>query len=339
MEQLPLPIIQLFFSHYPGTELKITERAGCIPMLPEISSIFASDHHVIQTLDATNMRFTAEAWVSFFRVLATNSTLDQLIIDLGETEVDPDVCEALCTMIRENDSLRKLRISGRILPTAFAKAIVKGFKENNEITDLTFLVHLDLMNVESLIRHCQTHTSLKKLTLNHCVGSRMDWTGISSLTSLRLLDLSDCRIGSELAEPLVQLLELTENLEELLVARNWIGDDGTVQIAKALEHNASVKRLDYGQNGIEDLGWKAFIKTLQESNTTLVSLGFALDDPKYEIYSEQLLYYCDRNALGRSPTSSKKVVFVDQLSNEEKGPAASPLAVFSLEDNSVPRQA
>jgi hypothetical protein len=167
----------------------------------------------------------------------------------------------------------------------------------------------------------------------------MDWTGISSLTSLRLLDLSDCRIGSELAEPLVQLLELTENLEELLVARNWIGDDGTVQIAKALEHNASVKRLDYGQNGIEDLGWKAFIKTLQESNTTLVSLGFALDDPKYEIYSEQLLYYCDRNALGRSPTSSKKVVFVDQLSNEEKGPAASPLAVFSLEDNSVPRQA
>jgi len=269
-------------------------------MHPEVSSIFASDHHIITTLDATNMRFTRPGWITFFKLMADNGTLSDLSMDLGEAEVDPDVCEALHKMMRENGCLQKLRISGRLLPTAFANAIVNGFEHNKAITDLSFLVHLDFMNIEGLLRNCADHPTLTKLTLRKCVAEGTDWSGLSSLTSMEELDLSDCMIGPALASPLVELLENTQKLEELQVERNQIGDDGTTRVAQALQKNSSLKRLDYGQNNIGESGWQAFAATLQEHNTTLQSIGFALDDELYETYNQQLLYYCDQNALGRT---------------------------------------
>jgi len=305
MEQMPLPIIQLFVSHYPSPELKVSERAGCVQMHPEVSSIFASEHHIIRTLDATNMRFTRPGWTTFFKLVACNETLTELLLDLGEAEVDPDACDALNKMMRENDSLTKVSISGRLLPTAFAKAVISGFSKNQVMTELSFLVHLDFMNIEGLVRNCASHPTLTKLTLRHCVADGTDWSGLSSLTSLERLDLSDCMVGPSLAEPLAALIEKTDRLEELNVARNRIGDKGTVLIAKALEKNSSLQGVDFGQNNIEETGWQAFVSTLQECNSSLLSLGFAMDDAHYDTYNQQVLYYCDQNAMGRSKLSPR----------------------------------
>jgi hypothetical protein len=300
MEDLPLPIIQLFVSHYPRSELKVSQRAGSFQMHPEVSSIFASEHYVITTLDATNMRFTRQGWITFFKLMSDNGTLEELLLDLGEAEVDPDVCDALNKLMRENDCLQKLSISGRLLPTAFARSIVNGVEKNQTIKELSFLVDLDFMNIEGLLRNCAHHPTLIKLTLRKCVAEGTDWSGLLSLTSLETLDLSDCMVGAGLATPLSALLETTTKLEELQIERNQIGDDGTVLIAHALQKNSTLKRLDYGQNAIGESGWQAFTTALQEHNTTLSSISFGLDDELYETYSQQLMYYCDQNALGRT---------------------------------------
>lgn len=308
MEQLPLPIIQLFFSHYPRAEMKISQSAGLVEMHPEISSIFASEHHCIHILDATNMRFTQHGWMAFFRLMASNTTLTELLLNLELAEVDPDVCEALNKMVRENTSLRTLRISGRILPTAFANAIVNGFSENQSIQELTFLVHLDFVNIEGLIRNCADHPSLTRLTLRRCVAESTDWTGLSSLQSIERLDLSECKIGHALAEPIASLIETSKALKELNIARNSIGNEGTLLIANALRKNSSLQSFDYGHNAIGESGWQAFVTTLREHNTSLRSLGAALDDPFYDLYNEEVLYYCDQNDLGRtlSPRSQEQ---------------------------------
>jgi hypothetical protein len=276
-------------------------------MHPEVSSIFATEHYIITTLDATNMRFTRQGWITFFKLMSDNCTLEELLLDLGEAEVDPDVCEALNKMMRENDCLQKLSISGRLLPTAFARSIVNGVEKNQTIKELSFLVDLDFMNIEGLLRNCAHHPTLTKLTLRKCVAEGTDWSGLSSLTSLESLDLSDCMVGAGLATPLAALLGITEKLEELQIERNQIGDDGTVLVAQALQNNSSLKRLDYGQNAIGESGWQAFTTALQEHNTTLSSISFGLDDELYETYSEQLLYYCDQNALGRTLSPKHEV--------------------------------
>jgi hypothetical protein len=198
--------------------------------------------------------------------------------------------------------------------------MVKGIHVNGTIEDLVIEGGLSKAGVESLLAGSSEIKNLEKLSLKYTVVDGADWSGLSSFLSLQSLDLSNCQVGTSLAGPLAALLENTWRLEELFVGRNNIGDTGTIAIAKALQKNRSLRKLEYEKNEIGEQGWEAFIDSLREFNVTLRFVRFASEDPFYDKYSPQLLYFCDENGFGRQIVEKKSVV---------------PTAVVDAEDGPV----
>jgi Ran GTPase-activating protein (RanGAP) involved in mRNA processing and transport len=62
-------------------------------------------------------------------------------------------------------------------------------------------------------------------------------------------------------------------LQELELARNDAGDEGTNAIAEALRRNETLKRLDLSSNSISEAGAMAILKALTERNCSLTWLN------------------------------------------------------------------
>jgi len=330
LENLSLDVIHLFVSFFPRPELRVLKGSGRFLMPPEVAAVFAQDHPFVRTLDATYMRFTKQGCQTFFKVLAQNSTLEELLLDLTEEGVDPDVCEAMEKFMRNNDSLLKLRIRGRLLPTAFARALITGLSNNQTLEELSMEVCLDHVNQGKLLDCVKVHPHLNCLALKHCNVDSGNWDGIANLTMLERLDLSDSKIGPALAKPLAKLLETTTKLKELCVRNNCIGGEGTVLIARALEQNSSLEMLEYSHNDIDESGWNALVNTMEVHNKTVRNVGFAMDDPHYDTYYQRLQYYCDQNSVGHvfagfknqspSPTGGSSESTTDLTCEDKSGP-------------------
>jgi hypothetical protein len=94
-----------------------------------------------------------------------------------------------------------------------------------------------------------------------------------------------------------------------------------------LQDNMSLRKLEYEKNEIGELGWEAFIETLRGFNVTLRFVRFAAEDPFYDKYYPQLVYFCDENGFGRHIVEKKYIV--PSIANEVDAgsiPAGEPTA-------------
>jgi hypothetical protein len=321
MDELPLHVIALFVQHYPNSELKVTEKGGSTKLQQEVACILGHDHDIIRTVDASFVKFTTPAQAAFFEVLASNTTLTEIVLNLTDIEVDEMICESFYLFLTKNACIKKFSVCGGVLNEALADSMVRGIHVNGTIDDLVIEGGLSKGGVESLLAGSSEIKNLEKLSLKYTVVDGADWSGLSSFLSLQSLDLSNCQVGTSLAGPLAALLENTWRLEELFVGRNYIGDTGTIAIAKALQKNRSLRKLEYEKNEIGEQGWEAFINSLREFNVTLRFVRFASEDPFYDKYSPQLLYFCDENGFGRQIVEKKSVV-PTAVADAEDGPVS-----------------
>lgn len=308
MDKLSMPVFQLFVTSYPEVELKITERAGMVRIPPALANLFACDHERIRILDGTHMRFSAFGWVTFLSKLAQNNTLTELVIDLSEAEVDQETCDAMLLFLSKNRALKRLSLRGKLLPTALGRCLAKGVAENQTLESLIIATPLDGINAGEVLGSVEFHPAMNSLAFSHMTTPGVDWRGLSNLVLIQKLDLADCLVGVDLAEPLAALLENTELLQDLNVRNNRIGDQGSVIVANALQKNVSLLRLDYSHNEIGETGWLAFLDMLQHHNVTIRSIQFARDDGDYASFNSKLQYYCDQNVTGRKLSPSSEVI-------------------------------
>jgi len=317
MDELPFNVIALFFQYFPNSELRVTEKGGSSELQSEVAHIFASDHEIVRTIDASFMKFTADAQAAFFERLASNKTLIEIVLNLTDVKVNEKVCEAFHQFLKQNNSIKKFSVCGGPMNEALADSMVGGIHSNQTISDLVIEGGLSKGGVESLLAGSSATTNLEKLSLKYTVVHDADWSGLSSFISLQSLDLSNCQIGPPLAKPLAVLLKTTEVLEELFVGRNNIGDEGTVVIAKALQVNNTLRKLEYEKNDIGERGWEALAEALGEFNVCLRFIRFAAEDQFYDKHYAQLVYFCDQNRFGRQILTDKPLNLNNGVENYE----------------------
>lgn len=172
-------------------------------------------------------------------------------------------CVALSTLLQNSSGIRTLMLANNEIRNDGVEALSKGIS-TSQLHKLSLRVnHIGDSGVEVLV-----------------VALRINNT-------LRYLDLSNNYIKSKGLLALSTLLEHPDsNLEELVLDRMTIGDDGALNFAKALKNNHSLKRLTVGtqhQHKIKAKGWNAFETLLCDrssvdatflSNHTLASLDY-----------------------------------------------------------------
>ena len=107
-------------------------------------------------------------------------------------------------------------------------------------------------------------------------ASRPAWADLTPLRSGAMeWNLTGCAVNCELMSILAVPLSSNASLNTLMLQANNIGDPGAIAIAKALELNASLKKLvlgsPYGGNNIGDQGAIALAEALKV-NATMTTL-------------------------------------------------------------------
>lgn len=91
---------------------------------------------------------------------------------------------------------------------------------------------------------------------------------------LRVLNLNDCRLGTQGAVDLAAVLTSNLTLHELHVASNQINDRGTAALVKALKGNQALHAFNFADNGLSADGAKLLGDMLEKNpHVTTLALG------------------------------------------------------------------
>eukprot|EP01028_Stygiella_incarcerata_P004576 TRINITY_DN2007_c1_g2_i5.p1 TRINITY_DN2007_c1_g2~~TRINITY_DN2007_c1_g2_i5.p1 ORF type:complete len:573 (-),score=126.82 TRINITY_DN2007_c1_g2_i5:169-1887(-) len=149
------------------------------------------------------------------------------------------------------------------------------------IHSIVFLKELDLSGNDEfgdegwirIAKALETNTSLKILDLSYCkIGSAVA-IGISQMleknSSLVNLDLSwNDRIGDEGLSQIAKVLETNTSLKALELSWCRIGSAASIRIAQMLKKNSFLLILDLSWNrDIEDKGWSRIAEALENNNS------------------------------------------------------------------------
>jgi hypothetical protein len=92
---------------------------------------------------------------------------------------------------------------------------------------------------------------------------------------LRVLNLNDCRVGTQGAVDLAAVLTSNLTLHELHVASNQINDRGMAALVKALKGNQALHTFNFSDNGLSADGAKLLGDMLEKNpHVTTLALGF-----------------------------------------------------------------
>ena len=91
---------------------------------------------------------------------------------------------------------------------------------------------------------------------------------------LRVLNLNDCRVGTQGAVDLAAVLTSNLTLHELHVASNQINDRGMAALVKALKGNQALHAFNFADNGLSADGAKLLGDMLEKNpHVTTLALG------------------------------------------------------------------
>ena len=213
----------------------------------------------------------AEA-VHIFRALEHNSSVQKFKIPLGEGIGSETFVTALSQMLKINQSLVVLDLSGCGVTDAVAQHIASGLAENETLQALN--INSDQLKSEGAgyILHCLQHNETlhtlrmfdldiqithAPLTLNITAGgsnkqslallvSSLVHTSIDKLqmfTGIGVLDLSECGITDAMVEKIAAGLTENSSLKQLDLNRNEITSVGAAHVFRSLEHNTTLDKL------------------------------------------------------------------------------------------------
>ena len=101
-------------------------------------------------------------------------------------------------------------------------------------------------NIKEMIKSSKLSKETNQLTLKDQKIKHVGFLNkfLASYNELKILDLSDNKLGNRGAIEITQLIESTTTIEELTLCNNKIGPSGLQHICSALVVNKSIKKLD-----------------------------------------------------------------------------------------------
>jgi Ran GTPase-activating protein (RanGAP) involved in mRNA processing and transport len=161
--------------------------------------------------------------------------------------------ELLSTLICESNDLKKLTLAEGGISKKGMGALAAGIGKSQSMTALE--IHSNELCREGVRSIC-------------------DALGASK--SLMSLSLIDCRRIAVLGMAgLAFEIGLNPTLRELNINLCWLGADDAARLAKALETNTNIVRLDISCNNIGDAGVASLSVTLSEHNSTITFLDIS----------------------------------------------------------------
>ena len=210
--------------------------ARLIPHVPHLKKLNLSVNHNIGQ----------GGTVPLMTSLTAHNSLEEL--ELYETGIGVEDCQALSELVSSSTSLKELDISHNYFPPEGVELIISGLHHNTTLEKLDMWgSHFSLQNTISLASVVRT---------NH---------------TLVYLNLTLCNIDSEGACQLASALCTNDTLQELSLWDNLIGVKGATAFAEMLLKNKSLKKLDLVDDSIGEEGTQKLIDSLAH-NTTLEEL-------------------------------------------------------------------
>jgi Ran GTPase-activating protein (RanGAP) involved in mRNA processing and transport len=220
------------------------------------------------------------AIVAIGRMIKTNNSLTEL--NLSGCLLNADGATVIGDSLKVNTTLERLHLRSNNIRDVDAVAIANGIAENG-LSSLSVL-NLNKNNIGSMgARSIATLlTSNKSLTALNLDGNEMIGTdGVVVIAeamkhnkSLAILILGDIPFGDEGARSIESLLRTNVSLKELHMWGCGIGDAGVAAITDALRTNKSLKTISLGENPISNSVIANELAPMLEINTTLIELDF-----------------------------------------------------------------
>lgn len=176
------------------------------------------------------------------------TTTELHTLDLSNNDIDDEAVEALMSALANGNKLRKLNLSCNPFITTRGWRAVSTLltSPNSKLQSLKLNNNdIDDEGVEALVDALANGNKLRTLSLvsNPSITTR-GWRAVSTL-----------------------LKSPNSDLEELLLERNGIGDEGAVIFEVALANNCKLKTLALSHNVITAEGWAAFSKLLCDTSS------------------------------------------------------------------------
>ena len=259
--------------------LAVLDISGCNPT-NEVATYIGAGLAENKSLKQLTIKALAGAEaVHIFRALEQNSSLQKFKISLAERIGSSETTvTALSQMLKINQSLVVLDLSGCGVTDAVAQHIASGLAENKTLQALNInsdqlktegagyilqsLQHnetlhtLRMFDLDMQITHAPlslniTAGACKKQSLALLVSSLVHNTSIDKLqmfTGTEVLDLSECGITDAMVEKIAAGLTENSSLKQLDLSRNEITNVGAAHIFRSLEHNTSLDKLLLSHN-------------------------------------------------------------------------------------------
>uniref|UniRef100_A0A8C3F996 NACHT domain-containing protein n=1 Tax=Chrysemys picta bellii TaxID=8478 RepID=A0A8C3F996_CHRPI len=216
----------------------------------DLANVLSSNQSLTELKLCSNSLGNAGVRLLCKRLTHPNCKLQQL--GLRDCELTGACCGDLAAVLSTSQSLTELKLSGNSLGNAGVQLLCKGLKHPNckmqrlDLRDceLTSACCGDLANV---LRTSQTLTELK-LSGNNLgdAGVQILCEGLKHLNcKLWRLDLSSCFLTDACCGDLAIVLRTNQNLTELDLGYNNLGDAGVKLLCEGLKQNCNLQSCDY----------------------------------------------------------------------------------------------
>ena len=197
---------------------------------------------------------------SFRQTAGTFAFVDTEEVICKFVKLNPSAVDTFVYFIEANEVLRSLVLAGNKLQPCSFECITSAIHRQT----WPLLTHLDL--------------SYNEFHPDHVGKKTIDEISMCCLSCPRLevLKLAGCKITSELAPVLLELIVNTKSIRELDLGFNLLQAEGAEYIAEALENNSTLTSLNLRQNGVGSLGHSLFL---------LVLFSILIDDSSLQVVS------------------------------------------------------
>ncbi|XP_065913984.1 protein NLRC5-like isoform X2 [Dysidea avara] len=223
----------------------------------------------VVTLHSNNLRSSA-----IIVLQALKNTTDLTTLDLSFNNMSEVVVDELANVIKNNDFLQELNLSGNSLQSDGA-VILRALKE------ISYLIILDLnynMLSEKVVKDLadviKSNAGLIELSLgynNFQSSAVVILLALRDVSNLMKLDLSNNNMSEAIVNELASVIKRNTKLEELYLGGNNLQSSAVV-ILQDLKNISKITKLDLSDNGMSDTVVHELASVI-ENNTKLEELN------------------------------------------------------------------
>lgn len=214
------------------------------------------------TLDLSGRGIRSEDVIAIANILPSNSNVEKL--DLSHNRIDIEMARALCAMIHST-AIKKLYLRNCQLVSEAIVAIANALQRNSSVDVLS--LSQNRIDMDAAAALCaMIRVTIKKISLCGCEMRSEDVVAIANIlrnnSRVEKLNLGMNRIDTKATEALSMMLGVNQKLHSFNFYGAGLNDCQVMVLARGLQNNTSLTRLNLARNKIGDDGVRTIVSAL-----------------------------------------------------------------------------